>query len=392
MAAPALQDWLRQLETAAENGTLVRVVLNKPEAAAGDVKSIDVRPILVKRALKLSFTYHHTTKDIVKNHSVAESLPMLERGLRQHFRAALLCATTGDVRLVKTMQGHTLTHHPASQTAAPTLGHDRAKQRLIAPAGKPYLHALGLTNAEGQVRKEAQDKYKQLNKYVEILDGLVKQLPLRETLRVVDMGAGKGYLTFALYDHLTTTMQLNVRMVGVEQRPELVRLCNQVARDAGMAGLSFVQGSIGDYDCAGTDVVIALHACDTATDYALAKALQAQATLVVVAPCCHRQVRRTMGPVAADNPLAAMLQHGTYAERLAEMVTDTLRAQVLELHGYQTKVFEFIDGEHTPKNVMIVGVRGAETTPEKRAVVAQQMANLKALFGVGVQVLEERIR
>lgn len=383
-----MAEWLAAHGSAVQEGSFVKLTLSKPAPAAGDLKSVDVRPITIKRALRLSFTYHHRTRDIVKNYLPAESTALLEALLEQ-FTAARLVTVTGDLQLAKTKGEWRLTRHPPSQPIAPELAHDRAKHRLVSSIGKPYLHALGITDAQGQVYKTAQDKFRQINKYIEILDGLVKQSAPRECLRIVDMGAGKGYLTFALYDYLVNELQLKVEVVGVEARADLVRQCNEIAKAATFAGLSFVQGSIAEYDCTGADAVIALHACDTATDDALHKAITAGAGLIVVAPCCHKQIRREMAKAAADHPLAFLMQYGTYSERIAEMVTDGMRAQLLQLAGYRTNLFEFIDDAHTPKNVMIVAVKST-TAPNSRTRAALQasLAATKAQFGIAHHQLE----
>ncbi len=368
-------------------GALVKLTIAKPTPTAGDLKSIDIRPIMVKRELKLSFTYHHQTRDVVKNYPPHEAAALVSAQLQEHFRAAKLQTTQGDVQVSHVGGQYQLKRHAASVTTAPELSHDRAKQRLVTSENKAYLHALGITDAKGAVYKNAQDKFRQINKYIEILDGLIKELPPHDCLRIVDMGAGKGYLTFALYDYLTHTLKLKAELVGVEFRRELVAQCNDIAQASQFKGLRFVEGSIADYDCAGADVVIALHACDTATDDAIAKAVKADAALIVVAPCCHKQIRRAM--TRTPDGLAFLMKHGTYTERMSEMVTDGMRAQLMELSGYRTKLFEFISDAHTPKNVMIVATKLA-TAPKEKEVVALRatLAKAKADFGIEMHQLE----
>lgn len=383
----AITELVDALADAVAAGGLVKLTLRQPTATAGDLKSVDIRPILVKRVLKLSFTYHHRTRDVVKNYSPTEALLLVTSQLTEHFRAASLATTRADYQLTPAGAGYQLKQRPATQTQAPPLTHDRAKQRKLESADKPYLHALGITDAKGVVYKQAQDKFRQINQYIEVLDGLLRDLPPCEVLRVVDMGAGKGYLTFALYDYLTHTLKRRAELVGVEMRADLVATCNGIAQNAGFTGLRFVEGSIASYDCAGATVVIALHACDTATDDAIAKAVHAGAALVVVAPCCHKQIRREMKASAPG--LHFLMRHGTYVERLGEMVTDGLRAQWLELHGYRTNLFEFISDAHTPKNVMIVATKRAQ--PLTRAELEKlraSVAETKAQFGIGYHQLE----
>lgn len=383
-----LHEWLTRMENAAANSTLVKATVNKPTHAAGDLTSVDVRPILVKRVVKLSFTYHHKTRDIVKNYTFAEARGQLAALLPASFTNARLCTLDADWHLQMATVGSTLVKRPPSSTTPPALSHDRAKQRLLADTSKPYLHTLGITDAKGQIYKAAQDKFRQIDKYLEILDGLIKQIPAHGPLRMVDMGAGKGYLTFALYDYLAS-IGVAAEITGVEYRADLVEKCNAIARDNQFQGLRFVQGSIDSFDCSGAHAVIALHACDTATDDTIAKAIRAGAQLIVVAPCCHKQIRKAMASSGAEHPLNMLLQHGTYTERLAEMITDGMRAQYLELEGYRTNLFEFIADAHTPKNVMIVAVRAANPISEKRrASLAASLNAIKTQFGITHHHLE----
>jgi len=178
---------------------------------------------------------------------------------------------------------------------------------------------------------------------------------------VADMGSGKGYLTFALYDYLTNSLGMNTEITGVEYRHDLVNLCNDISEKSAFTQLKFTQSTIEDFDPKNTNILIALHACDTATDDAIAKGIEAEADLIVVAPCCHKQIRREMEKSKAQNDLQFLTQHGIFMERQAEMVTDGIRALVLEYFGYSTKVFEFISDTHTPKNAMIIGMKNPAT-------------------------------
>ena len=201
------------------------------------------------------------------------------------------------------------------------------------------------------------------------------------------MGAGKGYLDFALYDYLATIAKRPVGVVGVELREQLVADGNATASASGFDGLSFQAGTILDFDATGADAVIALHACDTATDDAIFKGISAGAALIAVAPCCHKQIRRQMEAGEPGALLGPMLRHGIFLERQAEMVTDTLRALLLELNGYRTKVFEFVSDAHTPKNNLIVAEKDGRAGRDREAVL-QQIAELKALFGIEQHYLE----
>jgi Methyltransferase domain len=385
----SISRWLAVFLNSAEQQHFVRLELRKALAPAGDLKSVDVRPILVKRQPKISFTYHYKTRDIVKNHTPSESIELLRALLAEKFSFAKIYTLAEDISILRQGNDFVLKRTVASEKALPTLSHNRVKEHLIAASGRPYLHALGLADAKGNVHRTSQDKFRQINKYVEILDGLIKQLPSRDILRIVDMGAGKGYLTFALYDHVVNTLKLNAEIVGVEFRRDLVTLCNGIARSSGFDGLRFEQGTIAQHNCNGADIVIALHACDTATDDAINKAVRADAMLIVVAPCCHKQIRREIAKNEHGNsPLEFLMKYGTYVERVSEMVTDGMRAQLMELAGYRSNLFEFIGDAHTPKNVMIVGSKIAPWSKLERTKMSESLAETKRQFGIGIHQLE----
>lgn len=267
----------------------------------------------------------------------------------------------------------------------------RKKKRLIAADGKQWLNDLDITDANGVVYKNAQDKFRQINKYVEILDGLIRNMPAQQEgqrLEIADMGSGKGYLTFALYDHLRHALKRDAAITGVEYRPDLVALCNKIAASSGFETLRFVEGSIARYEAGAIDILIALHACDTATDDAIAKGINAGAGLIVVAPCCHKQIRGEIEAHKKAGALDFLLRHGIFLEREAEMVTDGIRALILEYFGYTTKVFEFIGGEHTAKNVMITATRNPKARRKDPAVLDKIRA-AKDFFGIGRHYLED---
>ncbi len=380
MNAPKpLPDFLHQTSESLRDGSFVKLSMVAYAGAEKELKQVHIRRISIKRQEKLSFTYRYKTRDIVKNYVFGESMVLIEE-LLASFRTATLHTTEQDLRFDAT--GKT----PMLKSAAPTqhaadLSHDRAKQRPV-QASRPWLQALNITDARGEVYKNAQDKYRQINKYVEILAGLVDKADIKT---VADMGSGKGYLTFALYDYLTHTLKRDVQVTGVEFRADMVALCNGVAKECGFEKLRFVEGTIADFDSSGTDLLIALHACDTATDDAIAQGVAAGAQLIVAAPCCHKQIRREMEKTNASTDLDFLTKHGTFLERQAEMVTDGLRALMLEYSGYSTKLFEFVSDAHTPKNVMLVAQKNK--TPGQ-ADTLKKIYAAKNYFGIGHHHLE----
>ncbi len=378
-----LHRFIDQLQQSLATGSFVKLTLANYQGAEPDLQKILTRKILVKKVEHLSFTYRYQTRDVVKNAPLDTAAGQVATLLRD-FKAATLFTTAADWQL----GNGRLKQLAASQTTPASLEHDRGKKRAIG-GERPWLHALGITDANGQVLSSAQDKYRQINHYIELLEPLLARLP--RPLRVADMGAGKGYLTFALYDHLTNALGIDAQVTGVEARAEMVQLCNRIAAEAGFSGLRFVQNTIADFDSRGTQLLIALHACDTATDDAIASGIAAQAEAIVVAPCCHKQIRREMDAAAPPSALDFLLKHGTFMERQAEMVTDGLRALLLEQHGYRTKVFEFISDAHTPKNIMITAQRGPLPSPARRAELAEQIAAAKSQFGIGRHYLESKL-
>jgi len=378
-------NFISALEESLRYGGFVKLSLGGYKGPDDQLKNILVRKVLIKREEKLGFTYRYKTRDIVKNHGLAEGIELIREAFTSGFHAATLYTTGFDLVL----DHRSLKKKPASQTAPAPTTHDREKKRLIEPGGKAYLHALNITDEQGNVFKSAQDKYRQINKYVEILSGLIKHLPPERLTRIVDMGSGKGYLTFALYDYLVG-IGLDPEVIGVEYRADLVALCNRIAADARFTGLRFTQGAIADYDCGGANILIALHACDTATDDAIYKGITAGAELIVVAPCCHKQIRREMEKSGLHNDLDFLMKHGIFVERQAEMVTDGLRALILGYYGYTTKVFEFISDAHTPKNVLIVGTK-SNKPPASDAAILGRIQAAKAYFGIASHHLETRL-
>ncbi len=367
-------------------GSLIRLKLGGYHGPEAELKAVEVKKIATKAGEKYSFTYKYKTRDTIKNHPEPEALALLSDGLTDEFRSAQLATTEFDMMFERNGAKQRLRRTEVEGREAPSTEHNRAKNRPLGDTGKPWLKALGLAGKNGAIRHDAQDKFRQINKMVEIFAPLVASLKSEPPL-IVDMGAGKGYLDFALYDYLATVVKRPVRIVGVEMRPQLVEDGNATARASGFDGLSFEAGAIMEYDASAADAVIALHACDTATDDAIFKGISAGAALIAVAPCCHKQIRRQMEAGQPDQTLEPLLRHGIFVERQAEMVTDTLRALFLELNGYRTRVFEFVSDAHTPKNNLIVAEKDGRAGRDRDAVLAQIDA-IKATFGIGAHYLE----
>jgi hypothetical protein len=381
--------WLDTLQESLGNDTFVKTGLGNYKGAEEGLRNIYIKKILVKREEKLSFTYRYHTKDIVKNYAIIDGLALIQSLVGAgHFRVATLFTIENDLYFEYINENKMLLRKkPASAGTLPSLDHDKQKNRLITSTGKPYLYKLKITDENGTVYKAAQDKYRQINHYIEILSSLLKNLPKHDVTNIADMGAGKGYLTFALYDYLTNVLHLNATVTGVEYRKELVDLCNEIAQKSSFDKLHFVQGTIQDYDSTGANVLIALHACDTATDDAIYKGITAGADLIVVAPCCHKQIRREIEKHKVHNDLEYLTRHGIYMERQAEMATDGIRALIMEYSGYSTKIFEFVSDVHTPKNIMLVGEKNLKALKHKEEI-RDKIKAAKSYFGIGRHHLE----
>lgn len=388
-----MNDKIVQFETSIHkslsDNTFVKISLENYKGPDESLKNIYIKKILIKNEEKLSFTFRFKTRDIVKNYSSEEGVVKIRQSLREGFFAATLFTTAFDLHYENLKDRKFILRETSpSFVSLPSLEHDKNKKRLISTHAKPYLTSLKITDESGKVFPNAQDKYKQINQYIEILSSLLQVFPADQPLNVVDMGSGKGYLTFALYDYLTNVIKRDVRVTGVEVRQELVELCNDIAIETNFGNLRFVQGTIEQFDCNGIDILIALHACDTATDDAIGRGIRANAGLIVVAPCCHKQIRREMEKHRTLNGLDFLLKYGIFLERQAEMVTDGLRALILEYFGYRTNAFEFVSDAHTPKNVMIVGVKKQKVQTNDDGIL-QKIQKIKAYFGIGYHHLEK---
>ncbi len=376
------ETFLQHLRASLAEQSFVKLTLSKPGQKGRSLKNVFARLVHLKEESVLSFTLRYTSRDEVKNHPIEEAIAMISLWLGDEFLNADLFTTVQDhsLQFNKKRKARLFSKKP-SHTQAPSTAHDKQKQRLIDPIRAKYLHPMGITGKDGQILKTGQKKFRQINKYIEIIDSLIDQGELGASPHLVDMGSGKGYLTFALYDHLVNNRKLEASITGIELRPKLVSFCNELAQEVGFDRLKFLAMNIEEYQPEKIDMLIALHACDIATDIAIAKGIKAQSSFIVVAPCCHKQIRKQM---QCQTALQSVLKHGIMEERQAELVTDGIRSLLLEANGYKTKVFEFISTEHTPKNVMITATQGTG-----REDALEQIDQIKKDFGIEYHYLEK---
>jgi hypothetical protein len=372
------------LRTSIAGETFIKLTLGNYKGADKHLQKIQVRPVETKKGSRLYFLYRSDTRDTAKNFSFDEAIDVVRGLLGTDFFGAHLFTAGNDFQLDVGKRNSRLNVAKPTLQKRPALSHDRQKHRLIDP-NSFYLKALGITDDEGRVRDRAQDKWRQINNFVEILAALVDKSTLANSrsFRLVDMGSGKGYLTFAAYDYFRNVRGIEVTMTGVDVRPDLIEKCNEIARASEFTGLKFVQGGIADFELGPVDVLIALHACNTATDDAIYKGIKADAAIVVAAPCCHQELRPQ---IVAPVMLRDVLQHGIMLERTAEFVTDALRSLLLERSGYATKIIDFVPVEHTPKNLMLVGTRDASV--DRAAEIDREIAEIKEFYSIKEQRLE----
>lgn len=338
-------------------GSFVGLRLSIPSTPDTPVQRVIGRRIVVKGNTVLSLTLREKTRDIVLNLSPEEVPAWLEHQLPAAFRSAVLESTEGTLQFMVNSRGRArVIRHRGAVTCPPSPAHDRQKATWLDASARPWLFALGLTDPAGKVRPSAAGKMRQLERYLEILAPMIRDCgwAADRHLTVADMGCGKGYLTFGVWHLLNRALNLNAEVVGIEARADLVEKANQTARESGANSLRFVNGDIASVPFKGLNGLVALHACNTGTDDAIARGVQLGADLIVVSPCCHQEVRPQMGKPL---PLAPVLAHGILAERLGEWLTDGIRALRLQQAGYATKVIEFVPSEHTPRNLLLCGVR-----------------------------------
>ncbi len=365
--------------------TFVKMTLGNYKGADAHLQKLLIRLLETRKGKRLFFLYRYDMRDTAKNHDFTEGLKIVRELLGKDFFSGHLFTIENDFQLDIGKKGKSRLNiaKPTFKTQ-PTLEHNREKQIQINP-NNFYLRALGITTDHGEIRDKQQDKWKQINKFVETLGSLFDKSPLagRKNLNIVDMGAGKGYLTFATYDYFKNIRSLDVKVTGVDTKQELVGLCSDIAKASEFEDLKFVHGYIGDFELKDVDILIALHACNTATDDAIFQGIKAAAALIVAAPCCHQEIRPQ---ITAPEMLRGIMRHGVMLEREAETLTDGLRALLLEKSGYSTKLFEFVSTEHTPKNNMIVGTRATKKTETNE--LTEQIQSIKNFYGIKEQRLE----
>ncbi|MGB6407825.1 MAG: SAM-dependent methyltransferase [Planococcus donghaensis] len=345
-----LQTMHDQLAERLSDKQLISATISQPRLKSSDVKRIKLKPVEIKKEYFIQFEYQHEHVLKHENLSLEEAIAKLTL-LFNDFRQALIQFTEEKVQIQLSKKSKVSWKTEQTSSKKVELSHNRKKQYLLEDGVPyPFLVRLGVQNPDGKVKKQKYDKFRQINRFIEFIDDTLAYLPQDRTVRILDFGSGKSYLTFALYHYLRIEKGLDLRVTGLDLKKEVIEECQQIAQDLRYEQLEFLVGDINDYnDESAVDMVVTLHACDVATDMALSRAVKWDAKVILSVPCCQHELNSQI-----DAPeLGIMLQHGLIKERFSALATDSIRAELLSLVGYETQLMEFIDMEHTPKNILI---------------------------------------
>ncbi len=337
------------------NSEFLLAVLSNPRQADGPTK-VRIRPVRHKDRQVYQFEAFCGTQVFHQNLEKEEACGKILEYM-ENFRQMQLETQSAAVSALVSKKGKvTVKKKLRARKKAPAETDHNRKKHYILEEGipVPFLQDLGVMTAEGKIVRTKFDKFRQINRFLEFIQDVLPKLPREREIRILDFGCGKSYLTFAMYYYLHELQGLDVRILGLDLKEDVIRACNQLSQRYGYEKLRFLEGNIADYTGADeVDMVVTLHACDTATDFALAKAVGWKAKVILSVPCCQHELNGQM----ENELLRPILQYGLIKERLAALVTDGLRAQYLEREGYDVQVLEFIDMEHTPKNILLRAVR-----------------------------------
>lgn len=366
---------LQSLFTDCLNETLIRVILSNPSSKDGVIK-ICARPMLKNKSLLFQIEEYTKTQVFHKNLTAGDAGSYLTGKLSsdtssqtasfknalvetQSFTANVLVSKKGTITIKKKMNA-------SAKQPKISLSHNRKKKYILEEGiPVPFLIDLGVMTQNGNIINAHYDKFRQINRFLEYIEDILPSLPTGRELRILDFGCGKSYLTFAIYYYLKVLKGYPVRITGLDLKEDVIRHCNELAVKYGYDKLEFLCGDIAYYDgCSQVDMVVTLHACDTATDYALAKAVGWGAKVILSVPCCQHELNKQM----KNDLLSPVLHYGILKERMAALITDGLRAQILEANGYRTQILEFIDMAHTPKNLLIRAVYNGHCADNKAQI------------------------
>lgn len=348
-------DKLKSLFLEILDGDFIDMVISGQKG--GDTAKIKVRPVLVKGQLMFQVTRYVNNQAFHEN-IIAETLAaQLAEEVFHHFKQVQIRTKIRAVSVLISKKGLVTIKNKNVRTPqyqTPCLDHNRKKSYILEEGRPvPFLIDLGVMTAEGRIVNKRYDKYRQINRFLEFIEDILPQLDKDRALTIIDFGCGKSYLTFAMYYYMKVLKGYDIRVIGLDLKADVIRECNRLKEKYGYDKLEFLHGDIADFEgVEKVDMVVTLHACDTATDYALYKAVLWHAKVILSVPCCQHELNGQMD----SQELSGMFQYGLIKERFAALATDSLRAMLLESVGYKMQILEFIDMEHTPKNILLRGV------------------------------------
>ncbi|HET9243175.1 MAG TPA: SAM-dependent methyltransferase [Gaiella sp.] len=349
------------------DAALTGATLSRPYVVdPAEPRRITVDPVDLRSGTRWRVRRHYERRTTDENVDGPTLTALLSRSIGAAYRQALLHEPEADWQILAGRGEPRVLRRPPTRPQASGL-HDRRKRRLL-PEGEPvpFLVALGVQTPDGRVRAQRRAKFRQVNRFLELVDDVVPALP-EGPLRVVDFGSGRAYLTFALHDLLTRLHGRAVDVLGLDVKEDVVAECEELARALGAGGLRFEVGDIAAADLEAVDLVVCLHACDTATDAALDRAVRGGARVILAVPCCQHEL---LAQVRSD-ALSPLLRHGALRERFVAEVTDAARARLLQLAGYDVQIVEFVPLEHTPKNVLIRATRTERPARDRNRLAAE---------------------
>ena len=367
------------------NENLIQAVLSAGRKADGPSK-VKIRPVKLKDQICYQASALEGTKVFHKNYDREQMLAYLEAELSGNF-GQLQCQGTlmdGVVLVSKKGKMTIKEKHHAVRENVQIQAHNRVKQYILKEGiPVPFLTDLGVMTEKGKIITSRYDKFRQINRFLEFIEDILPRLAKDREVTILDFGCGKSYLTFAMYYYLHELKKYDIRIIGLDLKSEVIRHCNELAEKYGYEKLQFLEGDIADYEgVSAVDMVVTLHACDTATDFALAKAVEWGAQVILSVPCCQHEINEQFEAGETPEVLATVMEYGLLRERFAALVTDGLRAKYLESEGYETQVLEFIDMEHTPKNILLRAVRRGKTDGAIEAESRKKLEECEAFLNI----------
>ena len=346
-----------------ENKNITKCIFSNMKGDYEYTKII-IKPLIIKNNFVYQFEQFKNNKAYHSNLTIEESIQKLST-IIENFYQYVVFTTEADIQIIRGKKDFNM-KSTCNQKEICSLEHNKIKKYILEEGTPiPFLIRLGIMGEDGKVFKKSYDKFRQINKYLEFIDETIKELKNKKYIdthiKAVDFGCGKSYLTFALHYYLKNIQNMTFEVIGLDLKKDVIEHCNQIAKDLNMENIEFLTGDIKDFNkLKNVDLIFSLHACNNATDYSLLKGLELDAKAILAVPCCQHEFNQKMSQnkksefFAFENPIG---KHGILLEKFASLATDALRAQVLELCGYKTQVMEFIDMEHTPKNILIRGIK-----------------------------------